>query len=322
MRASVIINVRAGAALGLEPPELARRLGQAFAEAGSEADVRTVAPQDLAGELEAAMKRDRPIIVGGGDGTVRTAAARLIRTSIPLGILPMGTMNLLARDLAIPLAMEEAALALARGTALDIDVASVNGDIFLCNSLLGLPAVVAGARAELRGKGVVHGLQAGMALARRIATLRHRIAVELDDGQQARSLRVMALSVSNNSYANASPLGLMRPRLDGGTLAVYTSRHRTGLSAAFAIVRAYFGDWRGDPYISEQHAQSLSIRSRRRTLVLSNDGEVRSYETPLRYHCHPRALSVIVPQPVAVEQAEGHDARSTDTPDALACRQP
>lgn len=322
MRSSVIINSRAGAALGLTPSELAQCIGKAFADAGGNVEVRTVAPEDIVADIDAAARRDAPLIIGGGDGTVRTAASRLMHTSVPLGILPMGTMNLLARDLSIPLAPEAAAVALTAGRSIEIDVASVNGDIFLCNSLLGLPAVVAVARSQLRGKGVYHGLRTGLKVGRQIASLRHRIELELDDGQSPRRVRVMALSVSNNPYENACPLGLVRPRLDSGRLAVYASRHRTGLSAAFAIVRAYFGDWRGDPYIGEQHVPSLRIRSRRRSLVLSNDGEVRNYETPLQYHCHPRALSVIVPASTRDEGADGRDAGRTGTPGELACREP
>ena len=60
--------------------------------------------------------------MGGGDGTIAAAAQRLAGTGVPLGILPLGTMNLLARDLGLPTGLEAAAAALAHGHARAVDV--------------------------------------------------------------------------------------------------------------------------------------------------------------------------------------------------------
>jgi diacylglycerol kinase family enzyme len=246
--------------------------------------------------LDDAKRKDQPVIIGGGDGSVRAAAQKLAGTQIPLGVIPLGTMNLFAREIEMPLDFDAALDALVTGEETRVDAASVNGDLFLCNSLMGLPAIFSRRRETLRGTGLVDGARKAWTLARRIAALRHRIGVELDDGTGVHAMRVMALAVSNNPYDGTSGVGLRRPKLDGGELGVYTSRHRTGLSAALALVRAYLGTWRDDPFVSEHRAHVMRVTSRRRRIWLSNDGEAQVYRTPLVYRCHPRALSVIVPR--------------------------
>jgi len=71
------------------------------------------------------------VIVGGGDGSVGTAASVLAGSEIPLGILPLGTRNHFARDLRVPLDLEGAVRLIASGRSDRIDVGEVNGRVFL-----------------------------------------------------------------------------------------------------------------------------------------------------------------------------------------------
>lgn len=296
LRPRIIINARAGTALGMQPAAMMARVRETFEAAGVGVDVHVVPSARIDALLDEVRGKDQPVIIGGGDGSVRAAAQKLAGTQVPLGVIPLGTMNLFAREIEMPLDFDAALEALVTGEVMRVDAASVNGDLFLCNSLMGLPAIFSRRREWLRGTGLWDGARKAWTLARRIAALRHRIGVELDDGTGVHAMRVMALAVSNNPYDGTSGVGLRRPRLDGGELGVYTSRHRTGLSAAMALVRAYLGTWRDDPYVSEHRAHTMRVTSRRRRIWLSNDGEARVYRTPLVYRCHPAALSVIVPR--------------------------
>jgi hypothetical protein len=78
------------------------------------------------------------VVVGGGDGSVRTVASVLADTGVPLGVLPLGTLNHFARDLGIPLDVEAAAETIAKGDVRVVDLAKANGEIFINNASIGI----------------------------------------------------------------------------------------------------------------------------------------------------------------------------------------
>ena len=115
MRVAVVLNASAGSLLGRHEAE-AEAAGHLEA-AGLDAILVPDHPEGLCARLEDALAHGADaVVVGGGDGTIAAAAARLMKTGTALGILPLGTMNMLAKDLGIPLALDAAADALARGT--------------------------------------------------------------------------------------------------------------------------------------------------------------------------------------------------------------
>ena len=112
-----------------------------MAEAGLEAEFIAQDAGSLPDRVALAAKSGaEAVIVAGGDGTVACAGHALAGSDIPLGVLPYGTMNLLAKDLGLPIGDLPAALkAIAAGAIRTIDVGEVNGQSFLCASMLGLP---------------------------------------------------------------------------------------------------------------------------------------------------------------------------------------
>ena len=83
------------------------------------------------------------IVIGGGDGTLNAAAEGVIATSRPLGILPTGTANDLARTLQIPTDLNHAVEVIANGCIRVIDVGTVNGKLFFNVASIGLSAELA-----------------------------------------------------------------------------------------------------------------------------------------------------------------------------------
>src|SRR5919199_2151366 len=83
------------------------------------------------------------VIIAGGDGTLNAAAGALVETGLPLGILPTGTANDLARTLAIPGDLPQAASVIAAGRRGRIDLGDVNGHPFFNVASIGLSAELA-----------------------------------------------------------------------------------------------------------------------------------------------------------------------------------
>ena len=95
---------------------------------------------------------DELIIVAAGDGTIGEVAAELIGTSTTIGIVPIGTMNNVARSLGVPLTIDDACALIGMGTTRHIDVGrviSANGptpsEVFLECAGVGLSSVLAAA---------------------------------------------------------------------------------------------------------------------------------------------------------------------------------
>ena len=83
------------------------------------------------------------VVAVGGDGTVNEVAQGLIGTNTPMGIVPMGSGNGLARELGISMNMQKSARALVEGDNLLLDVCKLNDQRFLCTSGIGFDAMIA-----------------------------------------------------------------------------------------------------------------------------------------------------------------------------------
>lgn len=298
MRIHAIINGRAGTVLGLglAREALQARLDAALSVTGHNVSIEIVDPVDFSAALAHALKDDPDaIVVGGGDGTIRSAATLLKDSRTALGILPLGTLNRLARDLEIPLDLDEAAAALAHAEIRAIDMAELNGRPFLCNSLIGLPPIYSRRRQRQRGQPLIPRIRGYVSVLRHIARSRRKLTIVVDDGVERRKVRALSIAVSNNLYADAAGIVLRRPALDRGELGIYVSRHESGLALAVAFLRAMLGRWRSDPNLEESIAHTCEIASSKSALRVSNDGEVEIVRTPLRYRALPKSLKVLAP---------------------------
>jgi diacylglycerol kinase (ATP) len=91
------------------------------------------------------------VIAIGGDGTINEVASALLKTNIPMGIIPMGSGNGLARHLQIPLQFEKALYRAIDGNIISIDAGIWNERPFFCTAGIGFDAQVASQFAS-RGK--------------------------------------------------------------------------------------------------------------------------------------------------------------------------
>ncbi|MGN7127267.1 diacylglycerol/lipid kinase family protein [Methylorubrum thiocyanatum] len=298
MRIVLVVNAASGAfADGLRPDAIRARLTAAGLDLAPEPDESLALPE----RLRAALRTEGvgAVVVAGGDGTLNGAAGVLAGSGVALGILPLGTMNLLAKDLGIPLDLDGAIAVLRAGHARAIDVGRVNGHVFLINSVLGMPARMARHREGFRGRrlGPSALLRLAVAILRHLGPYPSLSAVISESGRRTRR-RVRLLAVVNNDYAQAPGKILERSQVDGGELTLYIARRLSPWRLARLALGFGLGRWRDGPDLERRGATRFAVAARRRALRVMNDGEVRLIAPPLRYRLMPRALTVIVPEPV------------------------
>jgi diacylglycerol kinase family enzyme len=296
MRIHGIINKRAGTLIGTDPEAFAEKLKTSYRAAGHELTLDVVEPADIGDRLDEAVRRNYDaLLIGGGDGSINAAASRLIGTRTALGILPLGTMNRLARELELSLGLDQMAGELAHSEAVQIDVAEVNGRIFLCNSFIGLGPMITERRQALRGQSFFARMAGYVRLPFDLSRNLRRLTLTIDDQQAPREVRALTVAVSNNAYAEEANFLPRRRALDDGTLGLYISRHYTLAQTVWLMVRASVGLWHGDPRFERYELRKLTIGSRHSHLRVANDGELLRLKTPLHYAIRPKALTVLLP---------------------------
>jgi diacylglycerol kinase family enzyme len=297
VRLRAIVN-RGGGTVG-ETNGLVERLQKAFEALGVEADIRLTGTANIAGEFAAAASAPDldAVVAGGGDGTVSCAAGTLAGTGRPLGIVPLGTLNHLARDAGIPGDLEAAVETIAAGHVKAIDVGEVNGRVFVNNSAIGLyPRMVRHREQQQERLGRskrLAMLSASLIALRRFS--RHRLTIDL--GGLRAPLETPLLFVGNNRY-QTSLLSLgRREALDRGELCLYAPLVRGRLRFLGLGVRSLLCLGKQRDFVTLHEVEEAVVRARRATLNVSVDGEVVRMETPLTYRIRRGALRLIVPAP-------------------------
>jgi diacylglycerol kinase family enzyme len=296
MNIAVVLNASAGSVAGA--PDPVTRVREAFERNGLDAEIVAIRPEGfLAAARRAAASDADVVVIGGGDGTLNSGAAELVGGPKTLGILPLGTLNHFAKDLGIPMGIDEAVATIAKGHVTEVDVGEVNGRIFLNNSSIGLyPSAVAEReelrRAQRRGKWLAM-LNASVDVFRRFPLLDATLQIE----GRAVALTTPFIFVGNNRYEmSLFSLGT-RTSLQGGELSLYLTRNtgRTGLLRL--ALRALLGSLEQDRDFQSFALSTVEIRTRRRSVGVSLDGEVVRMSSPIRYRLRPRALRVLAPPP-------------------------
>jgi len=295
VKVRIIVNRGGGSAT----PDVEERLKAAFEGLDVEPEVRLVEPHELDRHCSDVAKEAGvdALVAAGGDGTISTAAAAVAGTDMALGILPMGTLNHFARDAGIPTDLRQAAEVIAGGHTKQVDLAEVNGRIFVNNSAVGLyPRMVR--RREAQQEHLGRGKRFAMLVAS-LRTLRHfssdRLTIRVEGRQEP--IETPLLFVGNNRYA-MSLMGLgKRDAIDRGELCLYAPLAKGRLRFFSVALRGIIGrtDRQAD-FVSLDGIASAEIHSRRPALLVATDGEAQTMETPLCYRIRAGALKLIVPE--------------------------
>ena len=280
---------------GLDPRQLSRTVESIFAEQGHEVRSSMVEPGAIDRSLNEAMDaRPQAILIAGGDGTVSAAARQLGGSATPLGILPMGTFNLAARDVGVPLEMEEAVRFLASAEALPVDVLDVGGHACLCTLILGFYPEFARTfeRRDHGGLWWKKALRLAAGLPRYFSEAR---PIPLSwDGDARGSARTKFAAFVPGRYKATRGIVPARTDFRSGSFTAYIGTQRSAAAAVRGMLDYVFGRQEENPELLRFQASRLELRggSRKDTVVML-DGEILRMRFPIRMEIKPGHLHVL-----------------------------
>jgi diacylglycerol kinase family enzyme len=305
----VMLNASSGTALaaGVTADALVAKFG----ELGYRISIDADSNRPFERRLLAARNSPAPVLVAaGGDGTATALAKVASESGKRLAVLPLGTANLLARDLHLPLEIDQWFAALGQMEEREVDFGEVNGQLFLHKVVIGAVPGIAVVREKIRGNSTI-GARLGFIthFFRTLSRVR-RFAVEVtsDTGEPVIH-RVHAIAVANNDYEAGIGKVFARSRLDAGFLSLYIVRSLSPGDALRLGLEMLLGTWRNDEAIEIENVRSVTVRTRRRRVRAMIDGEVGMIDGPFEFRIHPLGLKVLA-GPVAAEatEAEGEAA--------------
>ena len=231
------------------------------------------------------------VIVGGGDGTLSAALPGLVDARLPVGVLPLGTANNLARTLGIPTALGDAVDLIAAGRTRAIDLGRVNDRYFLITASLGLSVRITEELSDdsKRRWGRMAYAQSALRVLRDARPFHAAIRY---DGRTLET-RTVQIVVGNGRFYGHAMTVAEDARIDDEHLDFYSieARHWWRLLRLLPALR------RGS------HGRKREVRAlRTRVLTIETrtphdidvDGEVGA-RTPARFSVAPRALEVFAP---------------------------
>jgi diacylglycerol kinase family enzyme len=298
-RILVLLNAEAGTVLDRGADAVRDLVGRELGKGGREIELRLLPPKKLIEAIAAARQDPHDtLIVGGGDGSVSLAARTLAHSGKKLGILPLGTLNLLARDIGMPLDLQQALAVLDEAQPHTIDLGTLNGRMFHTISGIGFFSQMARAREAARhwklGRFFVVGIAAFYALRR---TGRFAIEVAID-GRTA-TFQAFAALVTVNRFTGP---GWRRARLDEGILEIHIAEERGALAKLKAGADMMTDSWRGNPGIVSLTGRHIVLTRRRSRSWVSTDGELSRERVPLDYGIAPAALTLLMPEKDAADE--------------------
>ncbi len=235
------------------------------------------------------------VIVGGGDGTLNAVVDSLVEMQLPLGILPLGTANDLARTLSIPPSIPEACRAIAAGQVKYIDLGWVNGKHFFNVASLGLSVKITqnlSKGAKRRWGILAYGLTAVQVLWR-TRPFRARICL---NGESIR-VKTIQIAVGNGRYYGGGMAVADDATIDDQRLDLYSLEIQYWWQIFPLLWTLPRGRQAILPWVLTLQSQEIEVYTRK-PYDINTDGEITAF-TPARFRVIPRALAVLIPPPTS-----------------------
>ncbi|MFZ0392106.1 MAG: diacylglycerol kinase family protein [Calditrichia bacterium] len=292
MNTAVLLNMQAGKST----PDV-DYISDLFKRAGIQFEIFPTDPSGISETVKKIInKRPQAVVVGGGDGTLNSVAGQLLGRDIPLGVLPLGTLNHFAGDAGIPAEPDHAESIIAESVPRRIDVGEVNGHIFLNNSSMGLyPRAVRMRNKYLRrlgGRKWLAMLIATISVFRKFPLFHIHLRTESENIH----LTTPFVFVGNNRYQlNLFKMGT-RTTFTGGELSLYTANCSGRSGILRLITKTIFNRLRQDQDFNLDYVKRVEIETAKSFVRVALDGELIKLKPPLLYKIRPAELPVFLPE--------------------------
>jgi YegS/Rv2252/BmrU family lipid kinase len=230
------------------------------------------------------------IVAAGGDGTLVRLIGRAMRANVPLGLIPGGTFNDLARTLDIPLDVAGACDVIAGGITRGVDVACVNGTYYLSEASIGISSRAARKQTETLKRRFGF---AGIATTALEALWYARpMFAEVTYDDTVVTFKTVQLTIAN-SHRFGGIFSVADAAIDDGWLDLYSVEIET-FGQAFRVARAILqGRRESVPGLRTLRARRFTVRQHRAHHITA-DGEPAGH-TPATFEVLPKALRILVP---------------------------
>ena len=234
-------------------------------------------------------------LAAGGDGTVAAVASGLVDTQIPLAVIPTGTWNALARNLDIPLAIDQAIESVFHGNRIRvIDAMQVEDKYYILNISTGVGSrTMRRVKREVKRRfGMLADLWAGFIELMGFETFRFDITM---DGNQ-RTFRALEVMVANSKIIGLKVIQLdPEIHMDDGILNVCRLYARNLLDFFNLTMSILLGKQReSSKIVCFDALHEVEIHCRERNLPVQGDGELIG-RLPIVVTLRPKALHIVVP---------------------------
>ncbi len=256
-------------------------------------EIPTDSPEDLDQKIRVHARAYDTIVIAGGDGTLNAAADALLDLQKPLGILPLGTANDLARTLGLPPDPAAAARVIAAGHTRQIDLGRVNDRWFFNAASIGLPVAIARAHdpaLKRRLKVFAYVVATWRALK---GMRRFGVRIEVDGRKVV--TRAIQVTVGNGVHFGGGMTVRADAAIDDGQLDVFALEARSFLDLLRLAPVVRFGLQDYDRQVLALRGRSVRIETRRPRSV-NTDGEITT-KTPAVFSVMEKAITVHVPAP-------------------------
>ena len=235
------------------------------------------------------------VVAAGGDGTLNAVAQRLMHTNIPMGILPLGTFNYVARVLNIPLDLIQAANIIAKGQNREVHVAQLNDHIYLNNASLGLYPLFIQKREfynQKFGRFPLHAYTSGLDV---LIRDRKELKLEIEVDHHIYPVKTPLIFFGNNQLQLADlNLKIAKDAAQGKVAGVVVAKSdkRTLFKLLWQLMR---GNIEKAPDVYSFAAEQVTIHTKRNKITVAIDGEIVEMKPPLQISVKKNALNIRVP---------------------------